>query len=160
MYQGLRSRFVLGALVAGLLTLSVGENRAQAQQGKYVTEASARLIKLINNANGNGYKLHDNTFSIGGGWLKQSNTWVDLFTMNLQAGKEYRFLAAGDADARDVDLQIVDANGNVVAADVATNPEAVVNFTPQNNGRYLVRVRLFSSDNSLPCVCLAIALAK
>ena len=78
---------------------------------------------------------------------------MPLFTLTLQAGRKYRFLAAGDADAKDVDLDIQDLNGKTLKADVGTEPEAVVNFTPAVTAKYLVRVRLFDSDKNLPCVC-------
>jgi hypothetical protein len=78
----------------------------------------------------------------------------------LTGGKKYRFIAAGDADARDVDLEVQDANGKVVAKDVRTDPEAIVEFTPQNTGRYLVRIRLYASDNHLPCFCLGVVMAS
>jgi hypothetical protein len=158
-------QFVLGVCLASLLAVLGMESRAAAQdgQGKYITETAVRLTKLINTANKDGYSLQDNSFSIGGGWLKQSqNDWAPLFTVQLQAGKKYRFIAAGDVDAKDVDLEIVSdsGKGKTVASDVATNPEAVVDFTPANTGRYLVRIRLYSSDNNLPCVCVAVVMSK
>ena len=30
----------------------------------------------------------------------------------------------------------------------------------QNTGRYLVRIRLYASDNNLPCVCLGVVMAS
>ncbi len=156
-----RSRLGLAVCLAGLLAFSVGAANVQAQQGKYVAEASTRLVKLINATNGNGYKLQDNTFSIGGGWLKKSTSaYTPLFTVTLQQGTQYRFLAAGDADAKDVDLEVVNADGDVVASDSKTDPQAVVNYTAQKGGRYTVRVRLYASDMDLPCVCLAIVMSK
>ena len=155
-----RTRYGLAVCLAGLLAFSVGAANVQAQQGKYVTEASVRLVKLIDAANGNGFKLHDNTFSIGGGWLKKTKTFTPLFSVPLTGGKQYRFLAAGDADARDVDLEVVDADGNVLASDSKEDPQAVVNYTPAKNMRVTVRVRLYASDNDVPCVCLAIVMAK
>lgn len=159
---GLARRCAVVLSVAGLLGVLGGESRTSAQegQGRYVTEAAARLVKLIDAANGEGYKLHDNVFSIGGGWLKQSeSTWVALFTVELQANKQYRFLAAGDGDAKDVDLE-VQFDGKTVASDTKTDPTAVVNFTPGAAGKHLVRLRLYASDNNDPCVCLGIVLAK
>ena len=109
---------------------------AQEGQGKYITEATVRLIKLVDAGNKDGFLLKDNSFSIGGGWLKQSqNEWVALFTLDLTAGRTYRFLGAGDNDAKDVDLQIVDASGKQVAVDDAVKAEAIVNFTPETTGR-------------------------
>ena len=156
-----RGRFVVGVCLASVLAVLVSDNRASAQQGHYITEASASLTKLIDAGNKAGFALQDNTFSIGGGWLKQSTTnWVPLFTVQLTGGKSYRFLAAGDHDAKDVDLEVLDANSKVVAQDSATDPTATVDFTPNATGRYLVRVRLYASDNNLPCVCLGIVMSK
>lgn len=145
-------------LVCGLATESV-----QAQpprQGPYITQATQRLIKLIDIANQDRYLLTDDAFSIGGGWIKKGPEWVTLYTVPLQAGKNYRVIAAGDNDARDVDVQIVDANGNVVASDVATDSEAVVNYRAASSQRYSVRLRLYASDQDLPCVCLGIIMEQ
>ena len=148
---------VVLAVVFGLLMAGY----AEAQQGKYVNSASARLVKLVDQANKDGYKLQNDGFSIGGGWLKQgTNNWVPLFTTTLTAGKEYRIVAAGDMDAKDVDVEIRDESGRVVASDTLAYPEAIVNFRPGSTGRYTVRLRLFASDGNAPAVCLAILLSK
>ena len=157
----MRGRFALVVCLASVMTVFVSENRASAQQGKYVTEAAARLTKLVDTSNKAGYTLNDNTFSIGGGWLKQSKKdWIPLYTIPLTAGKSYRFIAAGDADAKDVDLEILDANNKIVAQDAETDPWAAVDFTPKVSGVYLVRIRLYASDNNDPCVCLAVVMTK
>jgi hypothetical protein len=134
---------------------------AHADQGKYITSASARLTKLIDLSNAVGYKLQNDSFSIGGGWLKQSaSNWVNLYTITLTKGRDYRFLAAGDQDSKDVDLQILDETGTVVASDTAVSNEAIVGFRPTVTARYTVRLRLYASRDNVPCVCLGIMLAK
>jgi hypothetical protein len=157
-------RFVLAACLASLLTLAGGQSRARAQegQGKYITESTVRLIKLVDAGNKDGYSLQNDSFSIGGGWLKKSqSTWIPLYTIELKEGKKYRFLAAGDADAKDVDIQVVHAESNkVVAEDVETDATAKVDFTPKLSGRYQVRIRLYDSANNVPCVCLAVVMSK
>ncbi|MBI2806328.1 MAG: hypothetical protein HYX68_15220 [Planctomycetes bacterium] len=154
-------RFAGVVCLASLLSVFVTADRAVAQQGKYITEATVELIKMVNTANGAGYKLQDNSFSIGGGWLRQSaSTWVPLYTVQLQGGRDYRFLASGDADARDVDLRVLDSNNQVVASDASTARNALVNYRPTNTGRFTVQIRLYSSANNLPCVCLGIVMSK
>lgn len=152
---------ILGLCAAALLS---GVQRAQAQdgQGKYVTESTIALIKLIDAGNKDGFSLPDNAFSLGGGWLKKDQkTWVPLFTVELKEGKNYRFLAAGDADAKDVDIQVVHAeSGKVVAEDDATAATAKVDYSPPLTGRYIVRIRLYESANNDPCVCLAVVMSK
>ena len=143
-----------------MLFLATNLQAQELLQGKYVNSASARLTRLVDAANKDGYKLSNNSFSIGGGWLKQNTDWTPLYTIELQAGKEYRFVAVGDMDARDVDLQVRDANGNTVASDTSTAPEAIVTYTPTKSGRYMVRLRLFASRDNVPCVCMAITLTR
>jgi hypothetical protein len=157
-----RVRFGLTVLVvSALAVVAPGNSTAQQRgQGQYVTEAADRLSKQIEKANKDGYAFQDNNFSIGGGWLKQSTqNWVPLYTLNLKAGKKYRFIAAGDADAQDVDLEIKDGNGKTLKADVSTDPVAVVDYSPETTGKYLVRVRLYKSDGSAPCLCLAVVMS-
>jgi len=149
---------VLGMTV---VVCAAGVAPAQEKQGIFITQASARLTKLIDKGNGDGYKLDDNSFSIGGGWLAQSTTkWVPLYTVTLQSGRSYRFLAAGDADAKDVDLEVRDAAGKRVASETSTAPEASVDFRPESTQQYKVYVRLYASRENLPCVCLAVLLSK
>lgn len=143
-----------------LLALLIFATTGYAQQGKYVGSAAARLKQWVDASNEQGYKLQNDGFSIGGGWIKQSKEWVSLYTTELKAGKGYRFIAVGDMDARDVDLQIVDSRGRVVANDSLTEPEAIVNFRPQNTDRYTVRIRLYASNQNLPSVCIAIVMVK
>jgi hypothetical protein len=152
---------VLCVCLASLVAVSAGADRAVAQQGVYVTQASARLTKLIDASNKQGYALQNNSFSIGGGWLKQSQTaWIPIYSIKLTAGKTYRFLAAGDNDARDVDLDIQDSTGKTLKADVDTAAEAVVEFTPTETAVYRVRLRLYASENNVDCVCLGIVMVK
>ena len=114
------SRLAIGLCVAIVASL-IAENRACAQQGGYITQAAARLSKLVDKGNADGYSLQNNSFSIGGGWLKKGEEWVSIYTVQLTAGKQYRFLASGDNDAKDVDLRIMDVKGtNQFAADVDT----------------------------------------
>ena len=80
--------------------------------------------------------------------------------VELTAGTKYRFLAAGDNNAKDVDLEVQDATGKVVVFDERTNPEAVVDFTPTVSGRYLVRIRLYDSQDRTSCVCLGVVMSK
>jgi len=134
-----------GLYLAGLLALLGLNENAQAQQGKYFTQASTRLSTLIDKANGDGFKLDTNKFSSGGGWLNQGTAWVSLFTINLEAGKKYRLLAAGDDDARDVDLRVMDPAKTEVAKDVATAKTAEVDYTPKTTLKYLVQVRVYDS---------------
>jgi hypothetical protein len=152
----------LAIVLLGLLVLPNTSSSVLAGegQGPYLAQASTRLIQLVGRSNADGFKLQNNSFSIGGGWLIKNNTWVPLFTLSMEEGRDYRCLAAGDNDARDVDLQVVDPNGQVVAEDTGGDPEAVVNYRPKTSGKHLVRLRLYASEKNQPCVCLGLVMAK
>ena len=133
-----------------LMFVSAGSSAAQEGRSVYVRQASTRLAKLMDDAERDKFILPANAFSIGGGWLNQStDQWIPLFTVQLTEGKAYRFLAAGDNDTNDLDLEIQDASGKVVAQDVGVAADAKVEFTPQMSGRYTVRLRLYDSKKSV-----------
>ena len=151
----------LVSAVAAIAILLTTVNQGDAQQGKYVNSCSARLVKLVDQGNKDGYNLQTDGFSIGGGWLKQGkDNWVTLVTTTLKSGQQYRLVAAGDMDAKDVDIQILNADGTVVASDTLTEPTATVNYTPGLTARYTIRIRLYASINSEPCVCMCILMTK
>ena len=87
-------------------------------------------------ANDEGYQLTNNSFAVGGAWIKQSKeTFVPIYTINLEEGKKYRFLQpASDSRRREVDLEVLDKDGKVVARDIKTDPEAVVDYEPAESG--------------------------
>lgn len=144
-----------------VFVLLLAWSQADAQQGKYVNSSAARMVKLIDQANGAGYKLQNDGFSIGGGWLKQGRDhWVPIFTTALKAGQDYRLIAVGDMDAKDVDIQILNEAGQIVASDTAASPEAIVNFRPSATGRYTIRLRLYSSQGDVPAVCMCILMTR
>jgi hypothetical protein len=154
------SRCVRNVAIACLALFAI-ESRVVAQQGAYITQAATRLGKLVDKANTQKFTLQPNSFSIGGGWLKKGDAWVSTYAVQLYEGKQYRFLAAGDNDARDVDLRVTDLKGEQeFAADVERKADAVVNFSPKTSGRYLVQIRLASSREGQDAVCLSVVMMK
>jgi hypothetical protein len=108
-----------------------------------------------------GYRVNGNSFFMGGALLKQSQqNWVGLATVDLDPARSYVFLAAGDGDATDVDIQIVNSSGAVVAQDATANVEATVEYRPNVGGRYTIRMRLYASQGNAPCYCIAAMLGK
>ena len=149
------SHAVTPVLVVLTAALTVGRAAAQQGQGDSAAQAAARLVQLINRANQDGYRLAENAFSFGGGLLRPGETkWVAVGKITLKAGERYRFLAAGDGNAVDVDLQLRNADGWLVAADMGASPEAVVDFVPRMTAAYLVRLRLRAARGDAPGVCL------
>ena len=63
----------------------------------------------------------------------------------LHAGNSYVIVAGGCEDAYDVDLQLFDANGNLVARDNDTQPVAVVQATSNYTGVAYVKITMYNS---------------
>ena len=70
--------------------------------------------------------------------------------VNLVGGTNYRIIGACDNDCSNLDLELIDSRGGVVASDMAPDDFPVVNFTPQANGSYIVRV-LLQTCTVAPC---------
>lgn len=147
--------------VLGRETLDWFQDRPQPKQGPYFVQASAPLVALMKKAVKDGFSLPETSTSLAGGWLKQTTTeWERVITVDLVAGKSYRLLGAGDGDAKNINLQLLDGDAKVVAQDVGSNPEAVVDFTPTRTGRYSVRLRLYASTMNLPCASMGVLLER
>src|SRR5262245_7781912 len=103
-FHGLRTFLVplSFALLLPITGTGLAQNKAP---GKYVKDASDRLAKMIDTAAADHYEFPLNSFSYGGAFLKKdANAWVPIFTVQLLAGRSYIFLAAGDTDTRDLDM--------------------------------------------------------
>jgi hypothetical protein len=73
----------------------------------------------------------------------------------LKAGVEYAFLGGGDDDVKDLDLYLEDNDGNVVAKDDATDSNPVVVYTPKEDGKYRIVMKLVSTKASGSFCCYA-----
>jgi hypothetical protein len=71
--------------------------------------------------------------------------------IDLVAGTPYRFLGACDDDCSNLDIELIDVStGGVVASDMLADDFPIVDFTPQANGRYIVRM-LMQTCTVAPC---------
>ncbi len=61
-------------------------------------------------------------------------------TYRLDGGREYVFQAACDRMCTDLDMELVDQHGAVLASDTSDAQWPVVTFTPAATGRYTLRV--------------------
>jgi len=152
-------------VAAALIAVTAGATTAQQPQpqgqGDSAAQAAARLVRLIGLAKQDGYSLRENTSAFGGGLLRRGDAnWVPAGRVSLRAGGHYRFLAAGDFNAVDVDLQVRNEDGWLVASDTTASPEAVVEYAPTRTGSYLLRLRLRACRGDAPGVCLAAVLEK
>jgi hypothetical protein len=71
------------------------------------------------------------------------------FETTFTQGQRQLILAGGDSDASDVDAEIVEkSTGRVVVSDSSVGPYAVLAFTPQTSGWYVLRVKLYETRTS------------
>ena len=71
--------------------------------------------------------------------------------VDLVGGTTYRIVGACDDDCSNLDLELIDVTtGGVVASDMLQDDFPVVDFTPQANGRYIVRL-LMQACTVAPC---------
>ncbi len=80
------------------------------------------------------------------------------FNRPLKKGETYAFVGAGDDDAKDVDLEILDEAGNVLASDTQEDSVPVIEFKPKKSGNYVIRVTLV--DAADPCFCAVATMIK
>ncbi len=69
----------------------------------------------------------------------------------FEAGRTYALCAGGDEDATDVDLEVLDSEGNVVVKDTSVDRGAAFLFTPLRSGKYSLRVTLYGSKREAFC---------
>jgi hypothetical protein len=156
-------RFTLAVVIGGSL-LQGGSVYAQRTVATYSKEAMGNLAPLLEKAARDGFKLEANTTTVFGGWLPQgrgqgNERWVPILIMHdVDPNAQYRVIAAGDNDTKDLDLRIVDPAGKVVVQDVAVAREAEVTFQPQRRQDYVIQLRLFDSTDN--CVCIGSILKK
>lgn len=64
------------------------------------------------------------------------------WAINLNSGRAYRMLGACDNECSNVDLELIDASGAVVAGDTLADDYPVFDFTPPTTGAYQVRISM------------------
>lgn len=79
--------------------------------------------------------------------------------VSLEAGVRYLVVGACDNECSNVDIQLVDPGGSVVAQDVLADDFPVVDFTPAASGAYQVRM-LMRTCTFAPCYAGARLLAN
>ncbi len=67
----------------------------------------------------------------------------ERFTVDLDAGVEYRIVATCDNDCTDVDLYLYDPTGELVDSDQLDDDVPVVSVTPRKGGRYALEGAMY-----------------
>lgn len=70
--------------------------------------------------------------------------------VNLKGGTAYRILGGCDNECSNMDMELIDSRGGVVANDMAPDDHPMVNFTPASDGVFTVRL-LMQTCTVAPC---------
>lgn len=70
--------------------------------------------------------------------------------LHLQAGTPYRIIGACDNECSNVDLELIDSSGAVVASDALPDDYPIVDHTPAAAGIYQIRVMMMTCTLA-PC---------
>ncbi|HQY64280.1 MAG TPA: hypothetical protein PK141_22935, partial [Polyangiaceae bacterium] len=112
--------------------------------GKYMTEAVGLVAGAASRLDArSNYGFSVEHSAILGAFVRQGQK-ISMRQSFLKA-HEYVLLGGGSSGAEDVDLAIVDANGNPVAADISADATPVVKFRPPADGTYEIRLVLSKS---------------
>ena len=64
------------------------------------------------------------------------------FPVSLEQGRAYRFVGACDYECRNLDFELLDAAGTVVARDLGANDVPIMDYTPALAGTFTVRLMM------------------
>lgn len=92
---------------------------------------------------------YDEGWCVGGQVLSRGER--ASFARHFQRDYTYLIEVRGDSRARDIDLQILDADGRLLAQDIGSNKEARVRFTPRRSGDYTIRLTLSEATGRALC---------
>lgn len=70
--------------------------------------------------------------------------------LQLQRETDYAIVAVGDEDCKDLDLRLVDENGNEASKDIEEDSFPVVTVTPKWTGKFYLQVKMARCVNA-PC---------
>jgi hypothetical protein len=138
----MRHTFPIAALLAVLTFSSVQQASGQVYAQQVWNQLQAAYSTITDD--GNYLMWHYVMGSLG-------DDDTDAWTFTMEGGTQYKVMAACDNDCGDIDLHILDDDGNEVASDVSTDDVPIVNVTPgKGGGRFTVKVTMYEC-NSEPC---------
>lgn len=138
----MKHRGILSAC-AGLLLLA-GAQAATDQE----VDARKEALEIAGAFSNDGFKIRD------GNWAgKLEPKGSVLIQVNLYAGNEYWFCAAGDANSKRLGLALYNEAGVLMTTDpYADGSKAAAGFSPEASGPYYVRIE--ELDGVPATVCL------
>lgn len=152
----MRSRIVIAALLSiGSVTTiwAQGQNSAS-----YLSQAFIRVTDSASGAAKLGNFGYDDGISILAAWVDCRDSV--MYYVPLTKGVNYMFVAGGDNDSQDVNLEIQNADGKTVASENRVAADAMLTLTAPTTDWYTLKLTLAKSRANLPCVCVACILKE
>lgn len=122
-------------------TLSMPLLAVSQQSSPYYREMSDRLVRAAAMLVMAGYQLshepHVETYA--------RNSYRDM-NLTLEGNRQFAMVAVGDDDARNIDIQLFDQEGRLIAQDVRPDAVAVVQVATYYTARYTLRVIMRQCD--------------
>jgi len=136
-----RPAAVATALLVAALTFSVTPTEVTAQT--YAVTVWTQLNTLYERFNQNGYSSRN--YIIGRLKGDESERW----NVTLHGGNTYVITGACDADCKDIDLQLLDANGKVLVEDVSSDDIPMMSYAIRTTGVYSIRATMYQCKDTL-----------
>lgn len=114
------------------------QNRFQLQSQRYLETAYDDRLA------GRGYNLEEEI----SGALEEGRS--ETHDIRLRGGRAYAILGTCDNDCGDLDLYLVDDDGNEIDSDTSTDDFPIVRYSPRRSGDFRVRIRMYECDSE-PC---------
>jgi hypothetical protein len=134
---------IIFAVLVGIAL--VAPTPAEAQETRWARQVSGQLNRYSDLLSDKGYRL---TQEIMNGSLGDDQS--DSFSLELVEGRSYALLGVCDEDCSDLDLRLLDEDGNEIDADVEADDYPVVEVRPRRTARFRVRVIMTTCSTS-PC---------
>jgi hypothetical protein len=134
---------IMLAVVVGLALIA--PTPAAAQESRWARQVSGQLNRFSDVLSDKGYRM---THDVRHGSLGDDQT--DSFSLELVEGRSYALLGVCDEDCTDLDLRVLDDDGNEIDADVETDDYPVVEVRPRRTAQFRVRVTMATCSTS-PC---------
>ncbi|HEY9802966.1 MAG TPA: hypothetical protein V6D25_21565 [Leptolyngbyaceae cyanobacterium] len=116
-----------------------------AQSDRYTRQVRNQLIGAARVAGQGGLSLTHEPFV---GDLGRNGD--DYITINLRQGVSYAILGVCDEDCNDLDIELYDDNGNLIAYDTKPDDRPFITVRPRWNARFRIKVLMPGCSNA-PC---------
>jgi hypothetical protein len=142
-----------GVLALALLAATTSSVEAQARPrwvpGERMTDAMTKMMATVRAVSDKTTFGYDNGVCLMAAFVPEKGKVA--FNRQLVKDQRYAILAVGEGSVQDLDLEVVDDRGRVVASDTKADPEAVVIFRAPATGTYTLRLHLFKARSASFC---------